>query len=640
MRSLFRAALMAALCSFAAASLPAQAPEVPDSTFVRANYTKHEYYVPMRDGVRLFTAVYVPNDASPSRTYPIVIQRTPFSVAPYGPDAYAAAIAPDRFMMRDKYIVVYQDVRGRYMSEGTFANVRPLLTDAERARDRRATDESTDTYDTIDWLLRKIAYNNGRVGQWGISYAGFYAAQGAVSRHPALVASSPQAPVSDFFFEDFHHNGALTQGYFYAYPIFGIPTGGPRTDAWWAPAMIGEGDSDAYGFQLSLGPLQNTTARYYHDNLLWREIVSHPNYDEYWRARAVPPRLTGVRHAVLSVGGWFDTEDPRGALAVYEAIEKSSPAAHNTVVMGPFAHRGWAARGVERTVHGDIYFGDSLATKYQRDVEARFFRHWLKEPAGADRGLPDALMFDTGRKQWRDFARWPAANAIPRRLFFHADGSLSSDMPAEPRAFAEYVSDPRKPVPSSCPMPTISGDDMYQYMRDDQRCFASRPDVLVFTTGPLAADVTIGGEIMAHLFASTTGSDADYVVKVIDVYPADEPDSPFRPNANVHYAGYQQLVRAEIMRARFRKSFARPEPMVPNRVEEVAFSLPDVLHTFRKGHRIMVQVQSSWFPAFDRNPQTFVPSIYTATERDFVKATERISVGRAQPSYVEVQVLP
>ncbi|HWJ23260.1 MAG TPA: CocE/NonD family hydrolase, partial [Gemmatimonadaceae bacterium] len=383
MRLLFRTALAAALSVAPVAHLAAQAPsaaagaEEPDSVFVRANYTKHEYQIPMRDGTRLFTIVYVPKDASPTRTYPMIMQRTCYSVAPYGPDNYAAHIAPDQFMMREKYIVVYQDVRGRYMSEGTWANVRPLLTDAERARDPRATDESTDTYDTIDWLLKKIPYNNGRVGQWGISYPGFFTAQGALSRHPALVASSPQAPVTDFFFEDFHHNGALTQGYFYTYPLFGIPTGGPRTDDWWMAGMVKDGLPDDYDFQLSLGPLRNTTSRYYPDNLFWREIVSHPNYDEFWQTRAVPPRLTGIKHAVMTVGGWFDAEDLRGPLAVYKAIEKSSPGTYNTLVMGPFRHGGWAARGIEHTVHGDIYFGDSLETKFQRDVEARFFRHWL-----------------------------------------------------------------------------------------------------------------------------------------------------------------------------------------------------------------------------------------------------------------------
>ncbi|HZI43556.1 MAG TPA: CocE/NonD family hydrolase, partial [Gemmatimonadaceae bacterium] len=373
----------------------AQSASVPDSSFIRRSYTKREYRIAMRDGTRLFTSVYVPNDASPANRYPIVLQRTPYSVAPYGPSAYPATLGPDRFMMREKYIFVFEDVRGRYMSEGEFVEARPFVADSIKARDRKAVDEASDTYDTIEWLLKNVAGNNGRVGQWGISYPGFYASMGALSRHPALVASSPQAPVTDFFFEDFHHNGALTQAYFYAYPVFGFPRPGLTTENWWGPEVqriMAHATTDDYFYQLSLGPLRNTTERFYKNNSLWRDIITHPNYDAYWQSRAVPPALRGVRHAVLVVGGWFDAEDLYGPLAVYKTLSQYDGAAKARIVMGPFRHGGWAKQGITHTVHGDIYFGDSIETKFQRDVEAPFFRAYLKRNGTTT--LPDALMFD------------------------------------------------------------------------------------------------------------------------------------------------------------------------------------------------------------------------------------------------------
>jgi uncharacterized protein len=636
------ALLGAAACGAAPAATRTQSSvEVPDSLFARQSYTKHEYRIPMRDGARLFTAVYVPNDASPAHPYPIVMTRTPYSVSPYGEGAYPRLVGPDRYMMREKYVFVYQDVRGRYMSEGSFVEARPFVADSIKARDHTVIDEASDTYDTIDWLLKNVVGNNGKVGQWGISYPGFYASMGALSRHPALVASSPQAPVTDFFFEDFHHNGALTQAYFYAYPIFGIPRPKLTTENWWGPAlqkMAEHGVPDDYFYQLSLGPLENTTERFYKNNLLWRDIIAHPNYDVYWQSRAVPPDLRGITHAVLVVGGWFDAEDLYGPLAVYKTLRAYDPRANVSIVMGPFRHGGWARENGAHTIHGDIYFGDSLQIRFQRDVEAPFFKAYLKGSGRAD--LTGALMFDTGLKEWQRFDRWPAPDARTVEYYFHADGSLTTAVPSEAQASLEYPSDPMKPVPSRCIGPTIEDLTLYHYMSDDQRCFTSRPDVLVFETDTLREDVTLGGEITATLKVSTTGTDADFVVKLIDVYPPDEPDSPYQPDTTVHMAGYQQLVRGEIMRGRFRKSFASPEPFVPNHVSDVDFRLQDVLHTFKKGHRMMVQVQSSWFPAFDRNPQKYVPNIYEATASDFIKATERVWVDRAAPSGIRVQLLP
>jgi putative CocE/NonD family hydrolase len=631
--------LAALFIAVAPAPLVAQAP-APDSVFVRQNYTKREVRIPMRDGARLFTIVYEPKDASPANRYPMLLQRTPFSVAPYGPDAYARTLGPNRFLMHEKYIFVYQDVRGRYMSEGDWENVRPFIPDSIKARDKKAIDEASDTYDTIDWLLKHIPNNSGKVGQWGISYPGFFASMGALSRHPALVASSPQAPVTDLYFEDFHHNGALVQAAFAAYPIFGLPRPQLTTAPWWLAEfqrMLELGEGDDYGYQLSLGPLRSVTERFYGTNVFWQQIVAHPNYDAFWQARAVPPVLRGVTHAVLVVGGWFDAEDLYGPLAVYKSLKTLNPRAKPSIVMGPWRHRGWAAQDVVHTVHGDLYFGDSLETKYQRDVETPFFHTYLKGDGSAR--LPRALMFDTGRKRWERFDQWPAATAKAQTYYFHADGSLSTSARREARAFREYESDPASPVPSRCKGPTIEDGVLYRYMSDDQRCFSSRRDVLTFQTEPLQGDVTVGGEITAQLEVSSTGTDADFVVKLIDVYPSDEPDSPYRPNETVHMRGYQQLVRGEIMRARFRKSFSAPEPLRPDEVSPVHFRLEDVLHTFRKGHRIMVQVQSSWFPVFDRNPQTFVPNIYEATASDFVKATQRVWMGSGAASGIRLQVL-
>ncbi len=612
-----------------------------DSDFVRANYVKHEYHIPMRDGVKLFTIVYTPKDASPSNTYPIVMQRTCYSVAPYGPDAYPTRLGPDPYMMRDKYIFVYQDVRGRYMSEGTWVNVRPFIPDSIKAQDSTKVDEASDTYDTIDWLLANVADNNGRVGQWGISYPGFFTTMGALSGHPALVAASPQAPVTNFYFEDFHHNGALTQAYFYTYPLFGIQHPKPTSEPWWRTGMVQEGLPDDYDFQLSLGPLSTTTERYYKDNFFWQEIVHHPDYDAFWQDRAVGPDLVG-RHmpAMLTVGGWFDAEDLYGPLKVYKTVQAGGPQHFNGLVEGPFRHGGWSRQGITHTVHGDIYFGDSLEIRFQRDVEAPFFHHFLKDGGEGPYEQPNALIFDTGKKRWDSLDAWPPKDAVQRELYFQAGGKLSFDAPTRGSDYSQYVSDPSEPVPSRCRIPTIQGLTMYQYMSDDQRCIDDRRDVVTFETDPLDQDVTLGGEMTADLYVSTSTNASDYVVKLIDVYPMDEPDSPYRPDTTVHYGGYQQLVRGEIMRGRYRNGFDHPEAFVPGRVSRVSFRLQDVLHTFEKGHRIMVQVHSSWFPAFDRNPQTYVPNIYEAKASDFVTATERVYHAPGRASGLRVQVLP
>jgi len=621
-----------------AAALAAQPAEATDSAFIAEHYVKREERIPMRDGVRLFTVLYVPRDASAGRRYPALLQRTPFSAGPYGPGAHPRTLGPSAFVLRDGYIFVSQEVRGRYLSEGAFENVRPLLADSVRARDPRAADEATDAFDTIEWLVRNLPGHDGRVGLLGVSYGGYYAAAAALSGHPAIVASSLQAPVMDFFFEDFHHNGALLQGSFYAFPVFGVPRPEPTASHWWLPEYLrvaGQGVDEDYAYLLGLGPLRDVTARIYPENVWWREMAAHPDYDAFWRARSMAPRLSRVTHPVLVVGGWFDAENLWGTLAAYRSL-RANGRANASLVMGPWGHRGWGERGVAHTTHGDLYFGDSLETAYQRDVEAAFFRAHLKGAGAAPAG---ALMFDTGRRAWVRFDGWPAPEAARRDFFLRAGGALSESPPAGGPAFVEYASDPHRPVPARCSGQTIEEGRLFRYMSDDQRCFASRPDVAVFQTGALAEDVTFAGEITARLQVSTTGTDADFVVKLIDVYPPEGPGGPGPRDSTARLGDYQQLVRGEILRGRFRQSFSAPVPFQPNQVTEVAVRLPDVFHTFRKGHRVMVQVQGSWFPLFDRNPQRYVPSIYEAREDDFIRATHRVWVSPEAASRLEVPVL-
>jgi uncharacterized protein len=602
--------------------------------WVKENYTKTEYSVSMRDGVKLHTIVYSPKDATANKTYPFLMQRTCYSVSPYGADKYANSLGPSKTLMRDKYIFVYQDVRGRYMSEGTWTNMTPHNPNKIKNTD---IDEASDTYDTIDWLLKNIPNNNGRVGQWGISYPGFYTVAGALSNHPALKASSPQAPVSDFFFEDFHHNGAYTQGYYLTFPVFGVNPDKPTPEDWFMPQMIDTKTADGYQFNLDLGPLKNFD-KYYKDNYFWQEHVQHPNYDEFWQKRNIVPHLKNVNHAVMVVGGWFDAEDITGPLVVYKNLNKNNPKAYNTLVMGPFGHGRWSSE-TGHTLHSNVYFGDSIATFYQREIEAKFFGHFLKGAGDGQTGLPEAYLFDTGKKTWATFDQWPAKNAIKQTLYFHENGKLSFETPKTPKSFTEYVSDPLKPVPYIDDNTQMSGFTPFNYMSEDQRFAARRTDVLSFQTDVLTEDITLGGEIMAKLKFSSTGTDADFFVKLIDVYPGDEKNHPYMPHRNVTLSNYHQMVRSEIMRARFRNSFEKPEPLVINKETDLKFRLQDVLHTFKKGHRIMVQVQSTAFPLFDRNPQKYVPNIYKADEKDFIKATQRIYHQANGASALEVEVL-
>jgi hypothetical protein len=599
---------------------------------IREHYTKHDYRIPMRDGVELYTSAYVPKDGS--REYPILMQRTPYGVAPYGVDNYpdgknARALrrfAPNAHLIREGYIFVHQDVRGRMMSEGTFVDVRPITPGG--------VDESTDAYDTIDWLVKNVPRNNGRVGAWGISYPGFYAAQAAVNAHPALKAVSPQAPVTDWFEgDDFHHNGAFMLADAFAfYSSFGKARPSPTRKLTWG---FDYDAGDAYEFFLALGPIANADKLHLKGEIaFWNDLMAHPNLDEFWKTRNPRPHYKDVKPAVMTVGGWFDAEDLFGALATYRAFEKQSPGATNTLVMGPWRHGGWARN--DGDAHGDITFGSKTSHFYREKIELAFFQLHLK--GRKKNALPEAWVFETGTSEWHDHAAWPPPGSKKQTFFFHSGGVLAAAPPAAgegTEGFAEYVSDPAKPVPYRAQMsPEIEAD----YMSDDQRFAARRPDVVCFASDVLESDVDLAGPLEATLWVSTTGTDADFVVKLVDVYPAEYADPEPNPRG-VRMGGYQQLIRAEVMRGKFRNGFEKPEPFSPGEPTLVRFTLPDVAHSFRSGHRIMVQVQSSWFPLVDRNPQTFT-DIYRATEGDFRRATHRIHHTPALPSGLEVTLAP
>jgi putative CocE/NonD family hydrolase len=584
---------------------------------VKALYTKTEQQIPMRDGVKLFTAIYTPKDQS--QKYPIMLNRTPYSVAPYGPNAYRDALGPSDHFQREKFIFVYQDVRGRLMSEGEFVDVRPHKPKKTGSKD---IDESTDTYDTIEWLVKNVPNNNGRVGMWGISYPGFYTSMGVIDAHPALKAASPQAPIADWFIgDDFHHNGALFLPHtFNFFSSFGLPRPQPTTQG--PRRRFEHGTPDGYRFFLDLGPLSNANTKYLKNEIaFWNEVLAHPNYDDFWQARNIRPHLRNVKPAVMTVGGWFDAEDLFGALATYKTIEQTNPGARNTIVMGPWFHGGWSRS--DGDMLGSVSFGQKTSVTYRETVELPFFNCLLKDKC--DRQLPEAMMFETGSNQWRSYDSWPPKNAEPHEIFLDANGSLSRAAGGA-AAFDEYISDPARPVPF---INNIAIGMTREYMVDDQRFAATRPDVLVYQTPVLDRDVTFAGPINATLYVSTTGTDADFVVKLIDVFPNDAPEK---------MAGYQMLVRGEPMRARFRNSFSKPQAMTPGQVTKVEFTLPDVNHAFQRGHRIMVQIQSSWFPLVDRNPQKFV-DIYRATEADFQKATQRVYRGGSNASRLSVSVL-
>ncbi len=594
--------------------------------YVKANYTKYEYRIPMRDGVKLFTAVYVPKDTS--RRYPFLMSRTPYSLKPYGVDQYRESLGPSAAFGKSGYIFVYQDVRGRWMSEGEFVHVRPYI----QGKTGTQNDESSDTWDTFDWLVKHIPGHNGRAGIWGISYPGFYTAMGAIDAHPVVKAVSPQAPVTDWFVgDDFHHNGA----FFLAHAFnFLIRNDKPHPE----PVKKIEQEFDygtpsGYDFYLRIGALPNADERYFKSkSAFWREMMKHPNYDEFWQARDLRRGLKKIKPAVMTVGGWFDAEDVYGPLRIYDTMEKNDPGSQNMLVMGPWYHGQWSRDDGDHM--GNANFNAKTGVYYREKIEFPFFEHHLKD--AMDQKLPEAYVFETGTNQWRMHEAWPPKAARPRKLYFDQGGKLTWDTaPARAGAYDEYRSDPSKPVPF---IDYTATGMTREYMTDDQRFAATRPDVLVYQTEPLDADVTIAGPFSASLHVSITGTDADFVVKLIDVYPDDYPDPKPNPK-EIRMGGYQQLLRGEPFRGRFRNSFSKPEAFEPGKLARIEFELPDLYHTFRREHRIMVQVQSSWFPLIDRNPQRFV-DIYNARESDFQAATHRVYRGGENASNVKVLVLP
>jgi len=599
-----------------------QAP-APDPDYVKHNYDKTEAYIPMRDGKRLFTAIYTPKDHS--HPWPFLMERSPYSSGPYGDTLYKRGLGPSGRLMRGGFIFVYQDVRGRYMSEGDFEEMTPAK---EHSKKSKETDESTDTWDTIDWLLKNVRNNNGRVGLWGVSYPGFYASASLPDAHPAIKAVSPQAPVTDEFIgDDANHNGAffLLDNFDFD-NFFDIPRPMPLKN--YESTLFRAEIRDAYDFFLRLGPIgnSNNTAYFNHKGKIWDEYLGHSTYDDYWKARNIRTHLTAIRPAVLVVGGWFDAEDMFGALRTYEAIEQQSKPNDNHLIMGPWTHGAWG--GGSWTKFGPLDFKQNVNQRYH-EIESGFFNHYLKDSAMAP--LAEATVFETGSNQWKQYSTWPPKEATPVKYLFHDGGGLSPVPTKITTGYDEYVSDPAHPVPY---IDGVHGGRDNQYIVTDQRFAAQRPDVLVYQTEPLTDSLTVTGRLKADIFLSSTGTDADLVVKLIDVLPGREDGIV----TTVDATGYQRLVRAEVFRCKFRNSFGKPDPLVPGQVAEVAFDINEIAHTFKKGHRIMIQVQSSWFPLVDRNPQTFV-NIPTATESDFKKATIRIYFDETHPSGIILPVL-
>ena len=601
---------------------------------LREHYTKYEVQIPMRDGTRLFTAIYAPKDDSAA--YPFLIVRTPYSIGHYGVDDYPSSVGPSDLFMKSGYIFVSQDVRGRGLSEGEFINERPHKVSKLTSAD---IDESTDTFDTVEWLLHHVPGNNGKAGLWGVSYPGFYAEAGMIDSHPAIKAASPQAPMADVYLgDDFYRGGALLLSKNFDFlrglkPRVGL---GTKTKV---PDGFSYGTQDGYEYFLKMGPLSNAAPRMGTNPAYWQELMDHPTYDAFWQERAIWHHLSNIHCPVLTVGGWFDAEDLMGTLRTYHSVREANPQVPTTLVMGPWVHGGWTHRDGHRL--GNVDFGSDTGKFYNERIVFPFFEHYLK--GGADAALPGAWVFETGTNQWRRYPSWPPPGAAPRTLYLRAQGSLSLDGTDTSPGQDSYVSDPRKPVPfvgyAALGMPQ-------EYMVADQRFASSRPDVLVYQTEPLDRDVTVSGPVAPSLYVSSSGTDSDWVVKLIDVYPPDLPTAttaqtpPINdvPPPTTAMAGYQQLVRGEPFRAKYRKSMQTPEPLVPGKVERLEFTLPDINHTFRRGHRIMVQIQSTWFPLFDLNPQTFT-TIPTAKPEDFKAATETVYRGPATPSGVKLYIL-
>ncbi len=635
--------MLSGILAGAAFALPLRAQEQPDFD-VAEHYTKYEYRIPMRDGVRLFTCVYVPKDGS--KAYPFLITRTPYSAGRYGEDHYPSSLGPSREFEEAGYIFVTQDVRGRYQSEGAFDIESPHVDSPSGLQ----TDESTDMYDTVEWLLHNVPNNNGRVGIYGISYNGFYASSSIIDSHPAIKACSPQAPVTDFYMnDDWYHNGAFMLDAAFDFFTYFKKQANPVQPPKSSDPFVYD-TTDSYDFFLRAGSLSDIDEHYLkHAFPYFTALLEHTTYDAFWQARDISRHLHNIHCAVLNVGGLFDAEDISGPVKTFDAIARMNPEVPDLLVEGPWVHGGWAERPGASI--GNVQFASKTAAFFRTRIQFPFFEQYLKD--AGDAHLPKAYVFETGTNIWRKYSSWPPTNVQWRTLYFQRRGGLSFQKPTKTEGpdFDEYVSDPEHPVPpvgyAYGPVELTGGAKVpKEYMVSDQRFAAKRPDVLVYQTQPLEGDITVVGPVQPKLFVSTTGTDSDWVVKLIDVYPADygaggAPGDKSTSDVSVPAAvmgGYEQLVRGEPMRGKFRNSFEHPEPFTPGKMEKVDFSMPDISHTFRAGHRIMVQVQSSWFPVTDLNPQTFT-DIPKAKPEQFQKATQRVYHSDAGPSGIVIGTL-
>ena len=654
------AALLLALIAVASfaqgpgGQLSAQQRELAD--YIKSHYSKREVMIPMRDGVKLFACIYEPKDTS--QKYPIMFDRTPYSVGPYGADRYKTSLGPDDLFPREGYIFVYQDVRGRYLSEGEYEDVRPYIPNKKGTQ----IDETSDTYDTVDWLVKNVPNNNGRVGVYGISYPGFYTSMAGIDGHPAVKAISPQAPVSDWFHgDDNHHNGALFLAQnFSFFTGFGQPRRTPTANNDYVK-RFNFGTQDGYKFYLQMGGLKNS-GDLFQQKLgmrlkFWDQMMQHPNYDQFWKERNIFPNLKNIHAAVMTVGGWYDNEDLFGALGTYQSIERQNPGIFNVLVMGPWFHGGWARSDGDWL--GTAYFGGKTGVYYRENFELPFFNHFLKDKGDISQ-IKEVNVFDTGTNQWRDMPNWSPTVSTDTALYLmdngqlrFGDGATGKRPPGGQKLFDEYVSDPMNPVPYT---QKITLNYPRDFMTEDQRFAAGRPDVLVYQTDPLTENLTVAGSIKPELFISSSGTDSDFVVKLIDVFPDDyqypesgnklpngQPERVKPPDGSAACVfapgGYEMLLRGEPFPARFRNSFEKPEALKPNVPTKISYVMPGVMHTFKKGHRIMVQIQSTWFPLVSRNPQKFLPNYQLGTDADFQKATERVYHSAANPSRVVLPVL-
>jgi uncharacterized protein len=638
-----RLGLVAACLLVTTGYMQGQAPGTNQDEFIKTHYAKYEYRIPMRDGAKLFVSVYTPQagafkDPGP---YPFLMTRTPYSCGPYGEDKMPVRLGPSQELLESGYIFVCGDARGRYESEGVFQEMNPHIDDKKLCEKGKPcdVDESTDTYDTIEFLLKHVENNNGKVGIAGISYPGFYTSASIIDSHPAIKAASPQAPMTNLFFnDDGYHGGAFMLSANHGFYVFFYPQKNPTLPEKRVPYDFGTPDS--YKYYLQAGPTENLDKAFGGSSFLFHDQLVHTTYDDYWKKRDLSRHMKNIHTAVMTVGGWFDAEDLSGPFKTFHAIDEFNPGAVNTLVVGPWTHGGWARTDGDHL--GEVTFNSKTSLFYRAKIEYPFFEYYLKGVHGGP--LPKAYVFETGSNVWKTYDAWPPKSAAAKTLYFHAGGKLSFDAPTEKAGVDEYVSDPAHPVPF---VGYVTDTIPQRYMADDQRFAATRSDVLVYETEPLTEDVTIAGPVRPQLKIASTGTDSDFVVKLIDVYPSDYPNAVGTDAGNnrilgaapVLMGGYQQLVRGEPMRAKFRDSWEKPTPLPQGKMVTVNAEMPDINHTFRTGHRIMVQVQSSWFPLVDRNPQTFVDIPFAKPEQ-FVKATERVYRSADAASGVEVLVVP